>query len=292
MSVPGDQGSVRSVRSHETGGSVHNIRRVHTTDSDSDKDLAPVHRVSTSGTRGEYVHLGDRTYLKSDLIYAFGGTFNPGVSTAPHLKLGNASPMGLFGFATTNLMVSFINARARGVSNPGITFGCALFFGGIIQTIAGVWELVLENTFGATVFTTFGGFWMSFATISMDGFNIKSSYTSEVEFANAMGLFNFCWLLVGVFFLLCNLRSTVGMFLLFLSLVTMNVFLTTAQFAKANGSDSVSEALTITGGVFGCINALLAYYNAMAGLLTPQNSFIEVKPHYLPWAVKPQEKDT
>ena len=40
--------------------------------------------------------------------------------------------------------------------------GVALAFGGIAQLLAGMWEFRKGNVFGATVFTSYGAFWLSF----------------------------------------------------------------------------------------------------------------------------------
>ena len=41
-------------------------------------------------------------------------------------------------------------------------FGLALFYGGIAQLLAGMWEFAKGNTFGALAFSSFGAFWLSF----------------------------------------------------------------------------------------------------------------------------------
>ncbi|CAI6455372.1 BAF_HP2_G0030190.mRNA.1.CDS.1 [Saccharomyces cerevisiae] len=54
------------------------------------------------------------------------------------------------------------NARAQGITIPNVVVGCAMFYGGLVQLIAGIWEIVLENTFGGTALCSSGGFWLSF----------------------------------------------------------------------------------------------------------------------------------
>ena len=41
-------------------------------------------------------------------------------------------------------------------------FGLAIFYGGIAQLLAGMWEFAKGNTFGAVAFSSYGAFWMSF----------------------------------------------------------------------------------------------------------------------------------
>ena len=40
--------------------------------------------------------------------------------------------------------------------------GVALAFGGVAQLLAGMWEFRKGNVFGATVFSSYGAFWLSF----------------------------------------------------------------------------------------------------------------------------------
>lgn len=39
----------------------------------------------------------------------------------------------------------------------------AMFYGGLIQLLAGMWEMWKANTFAATAFSSYGGFWMGWA---------------------------------------------------------------------------------------------------------------------------------
>lgn len=248
-----------------------------------------ISRVQTLGGQGEYVHLGGKTYLKSDLMFAFGGDLNPGVHKAPRLALGSSTPMGLFSFATTTVILSLINCHARGLSNSSVMLGAAIFYGGCIQAVAGIWELVMENTFGATVFTSYGGFWLAFGVIKMDGFNIASSYSSEEDLANAMGIFFVGWAVVTFLFLMCTLRSTVAMFTLMMGLLLTFIILAGEEFSAASGHVSANNHLGIAAGVFGIITSMIAYYNAMAGLLNKENSYVRIRPIYMPGAIRPND---
>lgn len=57
---------------------------------------------------------------------------------------------GLFAFASTTLVLSLYNAKARHVTTPNVVVGMALFYGGLAQFLAGMWEFAVGNTFGAT----------------------------------------------------------------------------------------------------------------------------------------------
>jgi succinate-acetate transporter protein len=74
---------------------------------------------------------------------------------------------GLFGFASTTLVLSLYNVHARHVTVPNVVVGMALFYGGLAQFLAGMWEFVAGNTFGAT-----GEYWGTFPIIHSWSFRV------------------------------------------------------------------------------------------------------------------------
>src|SRR5256885_3314711 len=68
------------------------------------------------------------------------------------------APLGLAAFALTTFILSGHNASFI----PDIAWlGLAFFYGGLIQLLAGMWEVRNRNVFGATAFSTYGGFLMA-----------------------------------------------------------------------------------------------------------------------------------
>src|SRR5438270_3472464 len=78
----------------------------------------------------------------------------------PALAVADPAPLGLGAFALTTFVLSAHNA---GWAPDIIWVGLALFYGGLAQFMAGMWEFRNRNTFGATAFSTYGGFWMGLA---------------------------------------------------------------------------------------------------------------------------------
>src|SRR3954454_20298373 len=72
------------------------------------------------------------------------------------------APLGLAAFALTTFVLSFFNSGLMGEAGLPIVLGLALAYGGLAQLLAGMWEFRTGNTFGATAFTSFGAFWLSF----------------------------------------------------------------------------------------------------------------------------------
>ena len=63
-----------------------------------------------------------------------------------HRRFANPAPLGMFGFATSLMLISFFGVGARGATTPNIIVGPLIFFGGIGQYISGIMEFVSGNT--------------------------------------------------------------------------------------------------------------------------------------------------
>jgi succinate-acetate transporter protein len=71
----------------------------------------------------------------------------------------------VFGFSTTTLLLSLFNIQVAGIEVPNAVLGYAISYGGLAQFLAGLWEFASGNTFGATVFCSFGMFWWGYSVI-------------------------------------------------------------------------------------------------------------------------------
>ena len=93
--------------------------------------------------------------------------------TAPvAVASANPAPLGLCGFALTTFVLSSINAGWFPAGATTIIIGLALFYGGLAQLLAGMWEFKAGNTFGATAFTSYGAFWLSLGVVFVPGSGI------------------------------------------------------------------------------------------------------------------------
>ncbi|WWC97859.1 hypothetical protein V866_004746 [Kwoniella sp. B9012] len=182
-----------------------------------------------------------------------------------HRKFANPAPLGLLGFAGTTLLLSFFNVSARGVNVPNVILGMALGYGGLVQLIAGIEEWACGNTFGATAFSSYGGFWLSFATLYIPQFEVTAAYTDKGMLANALGFYLAVWGIITFLFLIACLRSS-------MALVALFFFLDITFWLLAAGEFTESATTHKAGGAFGIITAFIAMYTALAGMLTKDTS--------------------
>lgn len=180
-------------------------------------------------------------------------------------QVGNPAPLGLCGFALTTFVLSCYNAGIFGMNEASpvnVVVGAAVFYGGVAQGLAGMWEFAAGNTFGATAFTSYAAFWLSYAAILIPSFGVASAYatvSSSVE-EHALAIFLLSWTIFTLLLLIASLRTTVGLVALFVFLSVTFALLTVAEYKQ-------NPKIKRAGGFFGVFTAIIAWYNALAGLL-------------------------
>lgn len=208
-------------------------------------------------------------------VQAFGGAFQPGLYRAPKSNIANPAPLGLSAFALTTFILSLINMGTRGVAEPNLVVAVAFAYGGLVQLLAGMWEMAVGNTFGATALSSFGGFWISFGIIlTPGGFGIVTALGggTSANFLDSFGFFLMGWFIFTFILLMCTLRSTVMFFLLFFFLDLAFLMLGLGYLLHEDGHPRGS--LIKAGGVFGILAAFWAWYNAFAGLADSSNRYV------------------
>ncbi|ORX98431.1 glyoxylate pathway regulator [Clohesyomyces aquaticus] len=222
---------------------------------------------------------------------AFGGDFQPGLYRPPSRKFANPAPLGLSAFALTTFVLSLINLGTRNIGHPNLVVAIAYGYGGLVQLLAGMWEMAVGNTFGATALSSYGGFWLSFAiALTPGGFEIESTLIKNGEgpWLNSFGLYLMGWFIFTTILLICTLRSTVAFFLLFffLDLAFLMLSIGYLQYGPKGPQSGCIKA----GGLFGLLAAFLAWYNALAGIADNSNSFFVIPVAHFPWSEKGRER--
>ncbi len=168
-------------------------------------------------------------------------------------QLADPAPLGLAAFALTTFILSTINAGLLPKSAEVVVLGVALFYGGITQLFAGMWEFAKGNTFGALAFSSYGAFWMSLWYL------IAHSGLAKADAAQGVGIFLLAWTIFTIYMTVVASRITGLLFGLFAVLSVTFVFLTIGAFASA-------PAMTTLGGWLGLVTAFVAWYASFAGL--------------------------
>ncbi|KAJ3804885.1 Gpr1 family protein [Lentinula lateritia] len=189
-------------------------------------------------------------------------------------NVANPGTLGLFSFASTTLILSLYNTSARGVNTPNVVVGMALFCGGLVQLLAGMWEFPKGNTFGATAFSSYGAFWLSYATILIPGSGISDAFTDvPSQEPNAIGIFLMTWMTVTFLLFIASLRKNIGFIALFFFLTFTFMCLGAGNFVVASAPNA-SAGLIKAGGALGIITALIAYYVGLSELLASERAAV------------------
>jgi succinate-acetate transporter protein len=163
-------------------------------------------------------------------------------------------PLGLAGFAGTTFYLSAVNAGLLPKSVEAGVFGLAIFYGGLAQLLAGMWEFVKGNTFGAVAFSSFGAFWLSFWYLAN---HLPKAPASDV--GHALGTYLLIWTIFTAYMLVASIRTSGAIMAVFLFLTLTFLFLSI-------GAYSASAGMTKFGGWLGLITAVLAWYASFAGV--------------------------
>jgi uncharacterized protein len=179
------------------------------------------------------------------------------------------APLGLAAFALTTFMISGHNATFI----PDLIWvGCALFYGGLVQTLAGMWEFRNRNVFGATAFSTYGGFWMSlgiFVVLAELSKSFAASLTGA-NLPNGVAWFLVAFAIFNTYMLLWSTQVSVAVFLVFLTLEATEIILAIGNFQEAHGN--ASPYMTHLAGWVGIATAACAWYASAAGVINGMKS--------------------
>ena len=184
--------------------------------------------------------------------------------------IADPGPLGLGAFAMTTFVLSVFNAGLLPSTLEAVVLPLALFYGGLAQLLAGMWEFRKANTFGAVAFSSYGAFWLSFAAyvkFIAPGLPPSSAGT-------ATGLFLLAWTIFTAYMTVGALRVNGAVAAVFVVLVLTFLVLTIAEFAGAAG-------LVRIGGWLGIVTALLAWYASAAVIIntTWQRAVLPVWAH-------------
>jgi succinate-acetate transporter protein len=199
----------------------------------------------------------------------------PGFPTY-HRRIANPGPLGMFAQAVSLFLWGLYIVRARGVAETSFFVGMALAVGGIVEFLAGMWEFRTGNTFAATQFSMFGGFWFSLGLNYIPGTGAITSYGvantdifgtgGDFQFHQAVGFLWLVWFLFSFMLWLASFRSSI--------VLSSKLFLTWLMFLLLMSGEFTGHYTHIkAGGGIAIAAACFSFYQATAALMTHETSF-------------------
>ncbi len=167
-------------------------------------------------------------------------------------KIANPAPLGLLGFGLTTLLLNLHNAGIMQLDAVTIAMGFAL--GGLCQLIAGIMEFKTGNTFGATAFCAYGGFWWSLIIIWAHPFE-----QFEVSM-QSMGFYLLLWGIFTLFMFIGTLKQSRANRVVFFTLTLLFFLLAITDFTG-------NETIGMIAGYVGIFCGASALYNSFGQIL-------------------------
>jgi succinate-acetate transporter protein len=170
----------------------------------------------------------------------------------------------LAAFAGTTFFLSVVNTNMLGSSVQTIVLGLALFYGGLGQLLAGMWEFVKGNTFGALAFSSYGAFWMSFWYL----LNHLPTGAKPNDILHGVGVYLMVWTIFTAYMTVAATRVSVAVLAVFALLTLTFLALTIGWLSESTAAfEANSNTWIHIGGWLGLLTALAAWYASFAGVV-------------------------
>ncbi|MGH3254538.1 MAG: acetate uptake transporter [Streptosporangiaceae bacterium] len=165
-------------------------------------------------------------------------------------------PVGIAGFAMTTFVLSCVNAGFfGGTAGTSVVLGLAIFYGGVVQLLAGLWAFARGETFVAVAFCSYGGgFWLSYFFLV----RYIAPHLAPSVAGQAVGLYLLGWLIFTFYMTIAALKTNAAVLWVFITLAATYLLLTLANL----GIDP-SDLVPI-GGYVGITCGVAAWYVAFA----------------------------
>lgn len=175
----------------------------------------------------------------------------------PDRHVPDPGPLGLAAFALTTFVLSLTNSGVFAAEPAAVAL--AFFYGGAAQLLAGLWEFRRANVFGATAFTSYGAFWLSYGSYAL--FIAKSLHAT----GDATATFLLGWTIFTAYMAIAAVRVGNAVFAVFVLLTITFVLLTIGAYnpAAAGGVSGWTRA----GGWTGVATAAAAWYASFGGVV-------------------------
>jgi uncharacterized protein len=177
--------------------------------------------------------------------------------------VADPAPLGLAAFALTTFLLSGHNAT---FIPDAVWIGAALFYGGLAQLLAGMWEFRNRNVFGATAFSTYGAFWLALGSYVVLA-TTSSSFAGLLkgpDLDNSLAWFLIAFAVFNTYMLMWSMRVSIAVLSVFLTLEITEIVLAIGFFRVANGD---SAYMLHVGGWLGIATAACAWYASAAGVV-------------------------
>ena len=174
--------------------------------------------------------------------------------------LADPAPLGLAAFALTTFAFSVANAGIIPEDSIRLFIPLAIFYGGLAQFVAGLFEFRNKNVFGATGFTSYGAFWMALGTVEL---LVRQFGVAEPIISYPVGWFFVAWAIFTAIMWLGSWGVHAALGITFTLLLATFILLALAVLI----SSPPNPAILHIAGYVGIVTAIAAWYIVAADVL-------------------------
>jgi len=172
-------------------------------------------------------------------------------------KSANPAALGLGGFALSTFFLNLANAGIIGSGSMGIVMPFALFYGGLAQFAAGMWDLYRGGIFGGTCFSSFGAFWIGLASFELLSWSGVVPADPAVPTA-ALTAMLICWGIFTFYATIASLKEPTSITWVFITLTILFFLLAWGEY---------NPTVRKIAGYEGLLCAAIAWYSSAAILI-------------------------
>jgi succinate-acetate transporter protein len=179
------------------------------------------------------------------------------------VKKGDPTALGIFAYGFGLMILSSYAVGFVAWGESAAMMAPALVFSGLLLIVAANWEYNNGNTFGATAFGTYAGFFLTFAVLTIGMFY---GFISSLQHAHLIGMMAFAFAIMTFVYMIASLKMTLihflMLFFLFITFVLwaiplLSMTATTTLFGAMPGA-------VLPAGVVGLIDVIFTTYLAGA----------------------------
>jgi len=186
----------------------------------------------------------------------------------------NPRPIGYCAFALTLFVYAMYLAGATVpvTTSAALAMGLALFYGGLIELIVGLYELRLGDNFHALFFCSYAGFWFGLGSLYVSGsFAFTAQVTDMTAQYNAFGVFFLAWTIFTLLMLISSARTNAALVIFLFFLLLTYMLLTASYFLN------LQQNLLRASGAFGIFTAVIGWYLGFASYLVKgENHYVSL----------------
>ncbi|KAK5091424.1 hypothetical protein LTR05_001607 [Lithohypha guttulata] len=194
-------------------------------------------------------------------------------------RLGNPTGIAVAGFLLCTTPLSMQLLGWHGSDQLGLaTVGAYFWIGGLLLLLGGIGDWILGNTFPATVFLTFSGFFFTFGATLLPSYNtygaygaeadnVAANWTSMRQFHSTFAFFLVSMTLLCTVYFIASIRTNVTFVLIFGFLTPTFSCLSASYFAYGSGNVHTGDRLQYAGAGLLFVISLIGWYEFLALML-------------------------